>query len=217
MVVADTFEAAREAAYRIRVNYQPEQPVFDAPGAVIVAAKDAAKTHEHPEVGDAQQALDAAEVAIDVAYSTPTQHHNAIELFTTTCAWNGQELTISEPSQFVHGLKNGVAQQLGIDPVSVHVVSPFVGGAFGSKASVTPRTALVAIAARRVGRPVKLVTTRDQGFTVATYRAETRHRIRLGATREGKLTALLHEAWEVRTGGGSTPGRAPGGRDSQAR
>src|SRR5215831_7659919 len=65
------------------------------------------------------------------------------------------------------------------------------------RSSVTPRTALVAIAARRVGRPVKLVTTRDQGFTVATCRAETRHHIRLGATREGKLSALLHEGWEV--------------------
>ena len=76
-----------------------------------------------------------------------------------------------------HGLKNGVALQLGIEPARVHVVSPFVGGAFGSKGSVTPRTALVAIAARRVGRPVKLVTTRDQAFTVASYRAETRHHL----------------------------------------
>jgi xanthine dehydrogenase YagR molybdenum-binding subunit len=199
MVVADTFEAAREAAYRVRIRYRAEQPAagFGAPGAEIVAAKDAARTHEDPEVGDAQQAYDTAEVQIDVSYSTPTQHHNPIELFTTTCTWNGPQLTIYEPSQFVHGLKNGVALQLDIDPAHVRVVSPFVGGAFGSKGSVTPRTALVAIAARRVGRPVKLVTTRDQGFTVATYRAETRHHVRLGATREGKLSALLHEAWEV--------------------
>ena len=77
-----------------------------------------------------------------------------------------------------HGLKNGVVLQLDIDPAHVRVVSPFVGGAFGSKGSVTPRTALVAIAARRLGRPVKLGTTRDQSFTVATYRAETRHSVR---------------------------------------
>src|SRR5215831_1178507 len=143
MVVADSFEPAREAAYRVRIEYRAEQPAagFDAPGAVIVAAKDAARIHEDPEVGDAQQAYDRAEVRIDVSYSTPTQHHNPIELFTTTCAWNGPQLTIYEPSQFVHGLKNGVAQQLGIDPGHVHVVSPFVGGAFGSKGSVTPRTA----------------------------------------------------------------------------
>ena len=77
------------------------------------------------------------------------------------------------------------------------MVSPFVGGAFGSKGSLTQRTALIAIAARRLGRPVKLVATRKQGFTIATYRAETRHHVRLGANPEGKILAYLHEAWEL--------------------
>jgi xanthine dehydrogenase YagR molybdenum-binding subunit len=199
VVVAETFEAAREAAYRAKFSYIAEVPSasFDAPGVKVVAAKDVSKEHEDPAVGDAEKAFRSAEVTIDARYATPTQHHNPIELFTTTCAWNGPELTIYEPSQFVHGLKNGVALQLGLDPANVHVISPFVGGAFGSRGAVTPRTALVALAAKRVGRPVKLATTRDQGFTVATYRAETRHHIRMGATRDGKLTALLHEGWEV--------------------
>ena len=70
------------------------------------------------------------------------------------------------------------------------MVSPFVGGAFGVKGAMTPRTALVALAATKLNRPVKLVVTRDQGFTIATYRAETRHRIRLGAGADGKITGL---------------------------
>ena len=90
-----------------------------------------------------------------------------------------------------------MAQQLAIDPSDVRVISPYVGGAFGGKAAVTPRTALVALAARKLRRPVKLVASRDQGFTISTYRAETRHRVQLGASREGKLQALWHEAYEL--------------------
>ena len=139
-------------------------------------------TRELPQAGDAEAALAAAEVVIDAEYSTPTQHHNPIELFSTTCVWSDDQLTVYEPSQFVYGLKNGVAQRLGIEPDKVRVVSSYVGGAFGSKGMMTPRTALIALAARRLNRPVKLVATRDQGFTIATYRAETRHHIRLGAS-----------------------------------
>src|SRR5256714_956701 len=85
----------------------------------------------------------------------------------------------------------------GIDPEKVYVVSPFIGGAFGSRGSLTQRTALIAVAARRLNRPVKLVATRDQGFTIASYRAETRHHVKLAAEHDGKLTALIHEGEEV--------------------
>jgi xanthine dehydrogenase YagR molybdenum-binding subunit len=138
-----------------------------------------------------------APVTIDAHYATPTQHHNPIELFTTSCAWADGKLTIWEASQNVTGLKNGLAEQLGIDPEKIHVVSPFIGGAFGSRGSLTQRTALIAVAARRLNRPVKLVATRDQGFTIASYRAETRHHLRLAADHDGKLVALIHEGEEV--------------------
>ncbi len=138
-----------------------------------------------------------AEVKITGAYETPAQHHNPMELFATSCVWNGDHLTIFEPSQYVHGLKNGVAEQLGIDPDKVRVINSYVGGAFGSKGSMTPRTAIIASIARRLRRPVKLVATRDQGFTIATFRAETRQQIQLGASRDGKLTALRHEGREL--------------------
>jgi xanthine dehydrogenase YagR molybdenum-binding subunit len=199
MVVADSYEAAREAAYKVRIEYreQPAAGTFDWPGTTTEDAADASKGHEDPAVGDIAAGFAAAAEIVDEDYSTPTQHHNAIELFTTTCLWTGDKLAIYEPSQIVHGLKHGVAEQLGMSPDNIRIISPFVGGAFGSKASVTPRTALVALAARRLGRPVKLVLTREQGFGVATYRAETRHRLRLGADADGRFTALSHEGWEV--------------------
>ena len=199
MTVAETFEAASEAARLIRVEYDEEEPsaTFGSDGTTVELAADVDKKHKDPSVGDAEAAFASAPVQVDAEYGTPTQHHNPIELFTTTCVWNDGKLTVYEPSQFVYGLKYGLADQLGIDPDDVHVVSAYVGGAFGSKGSLTQRTALVAIAARRLRRPVKLVATRKQGFTIATYRAETRHHVRLGANREGKLLAYLHEGFEV--------------------
>ncbi|MFN8492773.1 MAG: xanthine dehydrogenase family protein molybdopterin-binding subunit [Caldilineaceae bacterium] len=198
-IVAETYEAAREANYKVKVKYQVEKPsaTFASPGAETVAVADVSEKHKDPMLGDAKAALAAAAVKIDYEYSTPTQHHNPMELFSTTCVWSGPELTIYEPSQFVYGIKNGVAEQLSIDPQNVRVMSQYVGGGFGSKGSLTPRTAIVAYAARKLNRPVKLVMTRDQGFTVTTYRAETRHHIQLGADRNGKIAAYTHEAWEI--------------------
>jgi len=200
LVVADTFEAAREAAFKLRIDYAAEAPTatFDSPGADRVdAVKAAQKEDTTPTVGDATAALAQAAVSIDAEYETPTQHHNAIELFTTAAAWDGDRLTVWEPSQNMYGFRFGIADQLGLDPANVRVISPFVGGAFGARGSLTQRTALVVLAAHRVGRPVRLETTRAQGFTIGTYRAETRHRIRLGADKDGKLQALIHDGLEV--------------------
>jgi xanthine dehydrogenase YagR molybdenum-binding subunit len=199
LVVADTFEAARDGAHRVDIRYEAQAPAasFDSIGAETVAAKDVAPEHEDPKVGDAELAFSAAEVTIDFQYQTPTQHHNPIELFTTLCAWDGDKLTVWESSQNVTGFKYGVAEQLGIKPDDVRIISPYIGGAFGSRGGLTHRTAILAIAAKRLGRPVKLAATRDQGFTIATYRAETRQRVRLGATRGGTLQSLIHEGWEI--------------------
>jgi xanthine dehydrogenase YagR molybdenum-binding subunit len=200
VVIADTFEAAREGAYRTKISYAAEQPsaTFDSPGTT---QEDASKVNERakelPEAGDAEAAVAAAEVVLDAEYGTPTQHHNPIELFTTTCVWNDDELIVYEPSQFVFGLKNNVAEKLGVAADKVRVVSPYVGGAFGSKSQLSPRTGLVAHAARKLNRPVKLAATRDQGFTIQTYRAETRHRIRMGARRDGKIVGFIHEGQEI--------------------
>jgi xanthine dehydrogenase YagR molybdenum-binding subunit len=197
--VAETFENAREAAQRLIVHYDAQTPTaaMDQPGTEIHEAEKVNPKHKDPQAGNADEAFAQSEVTLDAEYYTPTQHHNPIELFTTTCVWNGDQLTVYEPSQFVMGMKNGLARQLAIDPSQVKAVSPFIGGGFGSKGSITPRTVLVAMAARQLNRPVKLVVSRDQGFTIATYRAETKHHVKLGADKSGKLKAYLHEAWEM--------------------
>ena len=200
VVLAETFEAAREAAHLVKVSYTAAVPTatFDSPGTTAARAKgQLSQFKEDPAVGDFAKAFEQAEVKVTASYETPTQHHNPMELFATSCVWNGDSLTIYEPSQYVYGLKNAVADQLGIDADKVRVINPYVGGAFGSKGSMTPRTAIIASIARRLGRPVKLVATRDQGFTIATYRAETRHVIQIGAGSDGRLTALRHEGAEI--------------------
>lgn len=194
LVVADSFESAREGARAVRVSYVPEAPSAGFDTAGTTESQDEA---DLPQAGDAKRAFDEADIQLDVTYETPTQHHNPIELFTTSCAWLDNQLTIYEPSQFVHGLKANAAGKLGIAIEDVRVINPYVGGAFGSKAQFSPRTGLVALAARRLNRPVKLVATRDQGFTIQTYRAETRQRIRIGAARSGKISSFIHEGWEV--------------------
>ena len=199
MVVADSFEGAREAAHRFTVRYQRQAPAatFGSPGVVTQRIADVLPQRKDPVLGDADAALRDSDVVHDAQYGTPTQHHNPMELFATTAAWAGDQLTVCEPSQFVYGLRAGLAEQLGIAPEKVRVVNDFVGGAFGSKGALTQRTALVALASRQLGRPVKLVATRDQGFTISGHRHETKHRIRIGASRDGRFTAYHHDQWEL--------------------
>lgn len=199
VVVAESFEAARESAQAIKISYIAASPAatFGDSGLANVAAASASHSHEDPSVGDAEAAYAAAPVKLDAHYSTPTQHHNPIELFGTLCAWDGGKLTVWESSQTVWGYKYGLAAQLAMPAGDIHVISPFIGGAFGSRGSLTTRTAIVAHIAREIGRPVKLTPTRSQGFTIATYRAETEHHIRLGATPDGKLLALSHHGREI--------------------
>jgi xanthine dehydrogenase YagR molybdenum-binding subunit len=198
VILAEDYETARDASHRLKVAYQERSPTasFGSEGLVAEAPKPG-PMFENAEVGDAAAAFAAATVKIDQRYATPAQHHNAIELFTTTAQWSGDELTVYESSQFMARTQNALATAMQIDPAKVRVVSRYVGGAFGAKSLLTNRTGLIALAAKRLGRPVKLVATRDQGFTINIYRAETRHHIQLGATPDGKISALVHEAEEL--------------------
>jgi xanthine dehydrogenase YagR molybdenum-binding subunit len=194
MVVAESYEIAREAAHRIVVSYDVAASAisFDAPEATTSAVEPMAAS-----VGDFSAAYEAAPVKVDAHYSTPVQHHNSMELYATQCVWEGNRLTVYEPGQYLNNIKHGLAEQLGIDAALIRVINSYVGGAFGAKGFLTQRTALVAIAARRIGRPVKLVATREQGFTLSAYRAESRHHVQLGADRDGRLVAHRHEGWEL--------------------
>jgi xanthine dehydrogenase YagR molybdenum-binding subunit len=199
MVIAESYEIARDASHRILVRYAASAPAgtIDSPGVEVIhpeALKEREKT-----AGDFSAAFAAAPVKIEGKYSTPAQHQNPIELYSTTASWSGGELTIHEPSQFVVELANGAAAMMGIDPSRVHVTNPYIGGAFGGKGFMTQRTALIAGASRDLGRPVRNVVTRSQGFTLATYRSETKHHIRLAANQEGHLLAYSHESWEMQS------------------
>jgi len=215
IVVAETYEAAREAARKIDVIYdeQPPSAGFDSPGATTETLEET-EQRKNPRIGDAEAALAGAPVRVDAPLLHPYPTSQSDRAVHDHLRLGRPALTIYEPTQSMYGLKAGLARQLGLDPAMVRTVSRFVGGAFGSKGAITSRTAWIAVAARRLGRPVKLVATRDQGFTIATYRAETRHHVRLGATGDGKLVAMTHEGSEVT----SRPSKyAVSGVDSTAR
>jgi xanthine dehydrogenase YagR molybdenum-binding subunit len=199
MVIAKSYEVARDASHRIVCRYAPTTPAVAIGEPGVETIHPDALLEKEKNVGDFATAFAAAPVKIEGEYSTPAQHQNPIELYSTTASWSGDELTLYEPSQFVVELAHGAAAMMGIDPAKVHVINPFMGGAFGGKGFMTQRTALVAGAARDLGRDVRNVVTRDQGFTLATYRAETKHRIRLAADRQGHLLAYHHESWELQS------------------
>lgn len=196
LVVARTLETAAQAAASVRVSYapQPAAGTFDDPGAETVRFAELKPHHRDVARGDADAAWNAAAARVEGRYETPIQHHNPIELFTTRCAWDGAKLTVHEPTRYVGAVQHGLAAQLGMDPNDIRVVCGLIGGHFGSKFALSQHTALVALAARRLGRPVSMVPTRQQCFTIANHRPETRHHIRLGADPDGRFTTLVHEA-----------------------
>lgn len=200
LVVADTLEAAQDAARKVKAEYEAQPPSghFSSPGTeTIPAVGHAQRPRENPSAGDFNGTFQSAPVKFEADYRTPTQTHNPIELFSTTASWTGKQLTIYEPTQSLYGLRAEIARQLRIDPADVRVIAPYVGGGFGSKGPSTPRTAIVALAARRLNRPVRCVVSREQAYTTEPYRAPTRHHIRIGATPDGKITAFSHEGWEL--------------------
>ncbi len=200
MVVAEYLEVARDAARRLKVTYRerPASATFGEPGLeVMQQAKLPPGALEDPKIGDAESAFASSPVKLQARYATPTQHHNPIELYSTTCAWNDSKLTVWESNRNVTGYRFGLATQLGISPEDIHIIAPFIGGAFGSRGFLNQRTAIVCLAAKRLKRPVKLEVTRAQMFSIAAFRAETQQEVELGATRGGKLLSVNHKGWEI--------------------
>ncbi len=198
LVLAETFEAAREAAAKINIQYVEEEATsgFGQVGVTEIPVTEINPYAHSPVLGDAHAAYVAAPFKVEAVYETPTQHHNPLELFTITCEWIDGKLVIHEPGQFVLS-RQLMADTFGIATEDVRVISRFVGGGFGSKMSGSARTGIVALAAKRLNRPVKLVASRAQGFTIATYRAETRHLVKLAADASGKFAAYVHEGEEL--------------------
>ena len=199
MIVADSYETARDASHRVVVRYTAVPPAasLDSPGVEVLHPD--TLSEKEKKAGDFDASFASAPVKVDATYSTPPQHQNSLELYSTTAFWSGDQVTIYEPSQAVTELSFGAATMAGIDPAKVHAINHYMGGAFGGKGYMTQRTALIVTASRELGKPVRNVVTRDQGFTLATYRSETKHHIRLAADHSGHLLAYGHESWEMQS------------------
>ncbi|MGJ9420631.1 xanthine dehydrogenase family protein molybdopterin-binding subunit [Massilia sp. CMS3.1] len=196
LVIASSPDAAREGANAVVVDYdaKPFSANIDSPGVQTLAQASLPNPmFADKKAGDADAAMKSAAHTVDFTYLLPTQHQNPLELVATVAEWTADKLTIWEPTQNAEGLRHGLAKQLGMDASLIQVVSPNVGGGFGQKNSLQSHTVLVAIAARRLGLPVKLVLTRSQLFHTASFRPASRHRVQLGADSKGKLTAAIHQ------------------------
>ena len=196
MVIAETLEQARHAAELLRITYDEQPPATDIerergkaqPPKGKVAGKPADSTRGNPDA-----ALSAAAIKVDEMYRTPMEHHNPMEPHATTAVWEGDKLTVYDATQYTYGVRHAMAATFGIPEENVRVVCKFTGGGFGCKGTVWAHVLLAAAAAREVKRPVRLATTRQQMFANMGHRAETLQRVALGATRDGKLTAIIHE------------------------
>jgi xanthine dehydrogenase YagR molybdenum-binding subunit len=197
LVAAETLEAAIEAAALITATYAEEafSVTLDAPGTETINQADTPIKNFIPEVvaGDADGVFTDAPVTVEAYFSSPPQHQNPMELIATVAEWNEGVLTIHESTQNANAVRHGVATELGISPDKVVVISPYVGGGFGQKNSLQMQTVLAALAAQRLSRPVKLVIPRAQIFHDASFRPASRHRVRLGADRSGRIHAAIHE------------------------
>ncbi|MGZ4454297.1 MAG: xanthine dehydrogenase family protein molybdopterin-binding subunit [Blastococcus sp.] len=198
-VVAETSEIAKAAAAAVAVEYEAQPP-----DVVLTADRDDLYAPEQvmagfatdSVIGDVDSALAAAAVTVDATYETPTQHNNPIEMHTSMARWDGDSLTLWDANQGPHTIVRDLAKGFGLEPSQVRVISPYVGGAFGSKAFAHPNQILAAMAARVVRRTVVFELTRPQMFTLVGHRTPTIQRLRLGADADGRLTALSHEVVE---------------------
>ncbi|WP_419808632.1 aldehyde oxidoreductase molybdenum-binding subunit PaoC [Sphingomonas sp.] len=210
VVVADTFEQARAAAALVRIDYARDKGRYDLDAALKVAPLKGDSSGEGSaapaveRVGKFEDAFDAAPVTVDATYTTPDHSHAMMEPHATTAAWDGDRVTLYTANQMIAWSKGDIAKTLGIPKENVRLDAPYVGGGFGGKLFVRADAVLAALGAKAAGRPVKVALTRPFIFNNTTHRPATVQRLRLGATRDGRLTAIAHES-----GSGDLPGGGP--------
>lgn len=188
VVVAETFEQATAAAHAAKVKYEAETPnvsmqLNDLDGTPKI------KSHR----GDADAGFAGASVKLDETYATPVETHNPIEMHASVAVWDGDEVTLYETTQGVMNAQAALAQILGVPKENVKIVTKFLGSGFGGKLFPWPHSAMTAIAARRLQRPVKLVLDRQMMFQNVGHRPRTQQRMRLGASPDGKLVSLAQD------------------------
>ena len=195
LVVADSLEHAQDAARAVRLTYAATHATLDfetAKSVLVKPAKVQGSTADSDR-GDDAGAWQAATARIDALYTTPVEHHNPMEPHATVASWDGEHLTLHDSTQYVSGVRNTVAKTFGIAPENVRVICPFVGGGFGCKGSTWSHVVLAAMAARAIGRPVKLVLERTQMFGMVGHRPRTEQQMQLGAVATGRMTAVHHD------------------------
>ena len=196
LVVAETFEQARAASHLVRVKYVEEKGRFD-----LAAEKDNAvkPTWESDppdsKAGNFQRGFDTAPVKLDATYTTPDQSHAMMEPHATTASWEGDKLTVWTSNQMIAWCVKDLSKTLNIPKEKVRVISPYVGGGFGSKLFLRADALLASLGARAAKRPVKVALHRHLIFNNTTHRPATIQRIRIGAGRDGRIVAIGHESW----------------------
>jgi xanthine dehydrogenase YagR molybdenum-binding subunit len=204
ILVAETFEQARAAAQLVRVEYTRAEGAFD-----LAAAKDSGRPvagfggPADTAVGDFAGAFARAPVQLDATYTTPDQAHAMMEPHASIAVWNGNKLTLWTSNQMINWGASDLVTTFGLPKENVRVVSPFVGGGFGGKLFLRADALLAALGARAAGRPVKVALTRPFMFNNTTHRPATIQRIRIGANKDAKITAIGHESWSANLPGGS--------------
>lgn len=205
VVVAETYEQARHAAGLVKVDYRAEELGFDLEAAHAALVRE--KTDPVSSVGDFEGAFSSAPVTLDETYQTPGHSHAMMEPHATIAQWNGDRLAIWTSNQMIAWNRKSLSLAFGIPEENIRVDSPFIGGGFGAKLFLRADAVMAALAARKTGRPVKVMLPRSLIINNTTHRAATIQRIRIGATRDGKITAIAHE---------STSNAPPGGRGENA-
>ncbi|MDE1182274.1 xanthine dehydrogenase family protein molybdopterin-binding subunit [Paraburkholderia sp.] len=197
VVIADTLEHATDAAHQLRIVYRDTAATLD-----FTRAKANAHAPDKPQGrqtdttrGDFAAGLADGPVRIDAVYTTPIEHHNPMEPHATMAQWDGPQLTLYDSTQGVTGTRTAVSKTLGIDPDNVRVISPFVGGGFGCKGSAWSHVVLCAMAAKQVGRPVRIALERPQMFGPVGSRPHTEQHFTLAAKHDGTLTAMRHDSF----------------------
>ncbi|WP_439594337.1 aldehyde oxidoreductase molybdenum-binding subunit PaoC [Falsiroseomonas sp.] len=201
LVIARTFEQARDAAQRITVSYAKEEGAFDLAEA---RAEGVGPSKDSPDskVGDFDTAFAQAPVQLDATYTTPDQSHAMMEPHASLAAWDGDRLEVWTSNQMVAWAHEDLAKTLRLKKEQVRIRSPYVGGGFGGKLFLRADVVLAALGARLAGQPVKVALQRPLIANNTTHRPATIQRIRLGASPDGKLTAIAHESWSGNVEGG---------------
>jgi xanthine dehydrogenase YagR molybdenum-binding subunit len=187
-VIAETLEQAKAAAQAIKVEYEVETPDVNPDLSNFQGPRP-----ESWKRGDPDQALASAPVTIDETYITPAETHNPMELHGTVAVWDGDDVTLYECTQGVVNHRTVMSEVLGTPRENVRVISRFIGSGFGGKLFPWPQSAIAASAAKTLNRPVKISVDRRMMFSNTGHRPRTQQRIRLGATLDGKLTAIRHD------------------------